>query len=319
MWKIIFKPSGWIALVLLFALIVGFFSFGFLGYLTPVQQFLDSDALSFLVGETRFSAYLLTRSIIIIFILFWFAGIVSDFGESYIKKLRSVKSSNRSLIVKAFQMLIYFVAFLVGLDLLAIDLTGLAIFSGAIGIGIGIGLQKISSNFISGIILLFEKTVVEHDLIELNDGTSGFVRHTGARYTLIETFENREIMIPNEDFITNRVTNWTYSNTLGRLEIKIGVSYGCDIKKAFDLIFEVAKNHPRCSVVKDPEVFLSEYGDSSVQFILYFWVDNIVEGRLRPKSDILFSVWDKFEENNIEIPFPQRDIHIKNLKELKDE
>ena len=312
MWKAIFKPHSWIASLLLFVVAVGFFGLGFLGYLTPVQQFLDSETLSFQVGETRFSVYLLARATLIVFLLFWLAGIVSDFGESYIKKIQNVKSSNRALIIKAFQMVIYFIAFLVGLDFLSIDLTGLAIFSGAIGIGIGIGLQKISSNFIAGIILLFEKTVVEDDLIELDDGTSGFVRHT-----VIETFENREIMIPNEDFITNRVTNWTYSNTLGRLDLNIGISYGSDIKKAYALILEAANEHPRCSEVKKPEVFLIDYADSAVLFTLYFWVDNIIEGRIRPKSDILFSIWEKFEENNIEIPFPQRDVHIKNPKDIE--
>jgi Small-conductance mechanosensitive channel len=214
MLKSLLKPKAWIAKVLLLIVIVGFFASGFSGYLTPIQEFLNSEAMSFKVGDTQFSAYMLVRASIIIILLFWLASIVSDFGEAHLKKLKNVNVSNRALIIKALQILIYFIAFLVAMDLLEIDLTGLAIFSGAIGIGVGIGLQKIASNFISGIILLFEKTVVEDDLIELEDGTSGFVRHTGARYTMIETFENREIMIPNEDFITHRITNWTYSNTL---------------------------------------------------------------------------------------------------------
>ncbi len=317
MWKSLLKPRSWVAKLLLVIVVAGFFALGFLGYMTPIQEFLDSDALSFQLGDRRFSAYLILRASIIIISLFWIAGIFSDFGEAHLKNIQNIKASNRAIIVKAFQMLVYFIAFLMALDLLAIDLTGLAIFSGAIGIGIGIGLQKIASNFISGLILLFEKTVVEDDLIELDDGTSGFVRHTGARFTLIETFESREIMIPNEDFITNRVTNWTYSNTLGRLDINIGVSYKSDIKKAYELILEAAREHPRCSTQREPECFLTDYADSAVLFTLYFWVDNIIEGRIRPKSDILFSIWDKFEANNIEIPFPQRDVHVKNIEDLK--
>lgn len=273
--------------------------------------------MSFQIGDTRFSAYILVRAAAIIILLFWLSGILSDFGEAHLKKLKNVNSSNRALIIKALQVLIYFIAFLVAIDLLEIDLTGLAIFSGAIGIGVGIGLQKIASNFISGVILLFEKTIVEDDLIELADGTSGFVRHTGARYTLIETFENREIMIPNEDFITQRMTNWTYSNTLGRIDIGIGVSYGSDLKLAQKLMLEAAIEHPKCSEKSPPDCFLEEYGDSAVMFTLYFWVDNIIEGRKKPKSDVLFSIWDKFEANNIQIPFPQRDVHVKNIGDLK--
>ena len=317
MWKSLLKPKAWIAKLLLLLVVFSFFASGFLGYLAPVQSFLNSDTMSFSVGETQFSAYILVRAATIIILLFWLAGIISDFGEARLKKLKNVKASNRALIIKALQILIYFVAFLVALDMLEIDLTGLAIFSGAIGIGLGIGLQKIASNFISGIILLFEKTIVEDDLIELEDGTSGFVRHTGARYTLIETFENREIMIPNEDFITNRMTNWTYSNTLGRIDIQVGVSYKSDIKKAHDLILEAAKEHPKCSEKVSPDCFLEEYGDSAVMFTLYFWVDNIIEGRKKPKSEVMFAIWDKFEANGIEIPFPQRDVHVKNIKELR--
>lgn len=317
MWKSLLKPTAWVAKVLLLIIAVGFFVSGFMGYLTPVQNFLSSEAMSFKVGDTQFSAFLIAKSAAIIILLLWLAGLTSDFGETRLKQLKNVKASNRSLIIKALQVLIYFVAFLVAMDLLEIDLTGLAIFSGAIGIGVGIGLQKIASNFISGIILLFEKTIVEDDLIELEDGTAGFVRHTGARYTLIETFENREIMIPNEDFITHRMTNWTYTNTLGRIDITIGVSYESDLKKVFELMIEAAKEHPKCSEKQLPDCYLEEYGDSAVIFTLYFWVDNIIEGRKKPKSDVLFSIWNKFEANNIQIPFSQQDVHIKNLGDLK--
>jgi small-conductance mechanosensitive channel len=317
MWKSLLKPKTWIAKMLVVLVVVGFLVLGFLGYLIPVQQFLSSDAASFQVGETRFTIYMIVKAAVIIILLFWLAAITADFGEARLKEIQNIKASNKALMIKALQILIYFVAFLVALDLLEIDLTGLAIFSGAIGIGVGIGLQKIASNFISGIILLFEKTIVEDDLIELEDGTSGFVRHTGARYTLIETFENREIMVPNEDFITNRITNWTYTNTLGRIDISVGVSYGCDIKKAHDLILEAALEHPKCSKKQQADCFLEEYGESAVMFTLYFWVDNISEGRKKPKSDVLFAIWDKFEANNIQIPFPQRDVHIKNIGDLK--
>lgn len=316
-WTTLLKPRAWIAKLMLAVLVTAFFALDVLNYLQPIKAFLDSDALAFNVGDVRFSLYLLTKAIIAIVILFWVASIFAEFGEKKIKALRKVKASNRALITKAFQITVYFVAFLMALNVLSIDLTAFAVVGGAIGIGIGFGLQKITSNFISGLILLFEKSVEEGDLVELNDGITGFVRHTGARYTLIETFENRELMVPNEDFITNRVTNWTFSNTLGRIDISIGVSYGSDLDKAFNLILEAATEHPRCSKDPAPECYLEDFGDSSVNFTLYFWVENIIEGRKRPRSDVLFSIWYKLQKGGIEIPFPQRDLHIKNPEALK--
>lgn len=317
LWTALLKPQAWIAKVLLIVFVVGFFSLGFLDYLQPIKVFLDSDGLSFKIGETRFSAYLVIKAIITIVMLFWLTGIFSEFGEKRIKTIKGIKASNKALITKAFQIFVYFFGFIIGLDVLGIDLTALAIFSGAVGIGIGFGLQKITSNFISGLILLFEKSVENDDLVELADGTYGFIRHTGARYTLIETFEGKEIMIPNEDFITNRVTNWTFSNSKGRVEINIGVSYESDIEKAMELILEAAKEHPRCVDDPEPTCYLREFADSSVNFLLFFWVADVTEGRFEPKSDVMRSIWKKFKEHNITIPYPQRDLHIKNPEALK--
>ena len=279
------------------------------------MAFLDSEVFAFYFGETRISAYQITKALITIIILFWITGIFSEFGERRISNLQKIKPSNKSLITKAFQILIYLIAFLIGLDIIGVDLTTLAIFSGAVGIGVGFGLQKITSNFISGIILLFEKSIETEDLVELTDGTYGFVRHTGARYTLIETFDGKEIMIPNEDFITSRVTNWTFSNNHGRVEIIIGVSYDSDIEKARELILEAAVEHPRCIADPEPACYLTDFGDSSVNFLLYFWVSDVTEGRFEPRSDVLRNIWRKFAQHEITIPFPQRDIHIKGGSE----
>ncbi len=311
------KPRASVAKLVLAALLIAFFLLGFLGYLQPIKEFLDSETLSFKVGEIRFSLYLLLKALIAIAVLFLAAGIFSEFGERRIQSLSKINASNRVLITKAFQIGVYCIAFLMALDVLGIDFTALTVVGGAIGIGIGFGLQKITSNFISGLILLLEKSVEEGDLIEIDADTVGFVRRTGARYTLIETFESRELMIPNEDFITNKVTNWTFSNTLGRIKIDIGVSYGADLDKAYELILEAANEHPRCSDNPKAECFLVDFGDSSVNFTLNFWVEDIIEGRKRPRSDILFSIWRKFHENDIEIPFPQRDVHIKSPEEMK--
>ncbi|CAI8274603.1 MAG: Mechanosensitive channel MscK [Puniceicoccaceae bacterium MED-G32] len=316
-WALLLKPQVWIAKVLLVLLLVGFISLEFLEYLQPIKVFLDSEDLSFSIGETRFSAYLMIKAIITIIMFFLLTGIVSDFGEKRIKSIKGIHSSNKALINKAFHIFIYFFGFIIGLNVLGIDLTAFAIFSGAIGIGIGFGLQKITSNFISGLILLFEKSIENGDMVELSDGTYGLIRKTSARYTLLETFEGREMMIPNEDFIINRVTNWTFNDRKGRLEINIGVAYESDIEKAKELILEAAKEHPRCINDPEPTCYLKEFADSSVNFMLFFWLADVSKGRYRAKSDVMLSIWKKFKEHNITIPFPQRDIHIKNPEVLK--
>ena len=305
------KPRVRYAKWLLLLLVIAFFSLGFLDYLELIESFLSTDRFSFQIGDIKFSLYLLLKGALTLIVLFWVTGIFADFGERRIKRIKGVRASNKALLTKALQIFIYFIAFLMVMNVMSIDLSSLAVIGGAVGIGIGFGLQKITSNFISGIILLFEKSIEDDDLIELIDGTLGTIKHISARYTLIESSDGKEIMIPNEDFVTNRVINWTYSNTKGRIQVTIGVSYKSDIELAHKLIIEAASEHPRCSAELKPECFLREFGNSSVNFLLLFWVDDINKGRNQPQSDVMFSIWRKFQENNIEIPFLQLDIHYK--------
>jgi small-conductance mechanosensitive channel len=309
----IIKPSGTTARWLILLALVALVAANSLGYLEPVRALIDQERYSFKVGQYQLTLYKIIKIFIALAVIFWFAAIVSDFGERRIDKLQKLGTGNKALIVKIFQIVLYFFAFLLALDVLGLDLTALTVFGGALGIGIGFGLQKITSNFISGMILLFEKSIEVGDLIELSDGTMGFVRHTGARYTRIETWDNKEVMVPNEDFITNRVTNLTFSNNMGRISIPVGVSYKSDIEKAHELILEAAMEHPQCLKDPQPACFLREFADSSVNFLLYFWVADVTKGRYRSHSDVMFSIWRKFKENDIAIPFPQRDLHIKDM------
>ena len=290
-----------------------------LGYIDPLKNTLNSDAFLIKLGTYQVTAYKLISGLISLLMVFWIASLISVFGEKRIRSLKHIRASNRTLFVNGFKLIIFVSVFFMGLNILGINPTVLTVFGGALGIGIGFGLQKIASNFISGLILLFEKSVEEGDMVELAGGFQGFVRRTGARYTLIETFDSKEIMIPNEDFITNRVTNWTFSNTIGRVEIIVGVSYDSDIELARTLILDTAKEHPRCSIDPAPQCYLTEYAASSVNFLLYFWVDDVTLGRIEPKSDVLRSIWKKFKTHNIIIPYPQTDIHIKDAGLTKGE
>lgn len=303
-------PRAVLAWLLLLFFASGLLALSSLGYLQPIISLLDSHALSFYIGDIRLSVYLIGKAILLTLVLFWSSSIALDFIEKRINSIGAISSNNRALFIKGVQFTVYFLLFIFTLNVIGIDLTAFAVLGGAVGIGIGFGLQKITSNYISGIILLVEKTIENGDLIELDDGTFGFVRHNSARFTLIETFNGKEIMVPNEDFITNKVVNWTYSNKKGRVDIPIGVSYRSDITKARELILQAAREHPRCIVEPEPECYLREYAESSVNFLLIFWVDDVTEGRYKPQSDVMFSIWEKFKANDIAIPFPQRDVHI---------
>lgn len=311
------KPRGSSVKWLLAIIVISLGTLGYFGYLDKIITFLDSDALTFKFGKKNsISALRIIKGAFIVVAMFWITGLISDYADKYIRGMKNIASSNRAIINKTFQIILYFLAFLILMDMLNIDLTTLTIFSGAVGIGVGFGLQKITSNFISGLILLFEKSARVDDLIELDGGIFGNIRYTGARYTLVEAVDGREIMIPNEDLITGRVTNWTYSNHKARVEIPVGVAYGSDIEKARDLILAAAIEHPKCMSDPEPKCYLRNFGDNSIDFCLFFWVADVLDGRFEPQSDVMFAIWKKFRENGIEIPFPQRDVHIKNIKDL---
>ena len=311
-WRAIFRFKVLGTAIALLAFLIGISFLKSQGYLDSVQAFLGSEMLTFTIGSFSISAYEVLKGMMVVIICFWITSIISTFGDSRIQQLDKIKASNRALLGKGFQISVYFVAFILAIDFLGIDLTGFAIFSGAIGFGVGFGLQKITSNFISGLILLFEKSIEEGDFIEFSDHSVGYVKSINARYTLIETLDGKETMVPNEEFIANHITNWTYSHNQGRLEVNVGVAYGSDLDLVHKLIIDAAIEHPECSKTSKPDCFLDEFADSSVNFKLFFWVDDVLMAYRRPKSDVMFSIWRKFKENNIEIPFPQRDVHVKS-------
>lgn len=272
------------------------------------------EAASFTVGKLELSAYTIVKGLVLFSILFWLGKFLSQSGGEYIRRKDSLNISTQELLVKLFDIVLYIILFVVALDLIGIDLTALTVFSGALGVGLGFGLQKIASNFISGIILLSERSVTLGNLVEMDNGTFGYMRKLGARASVIETFDGKEVMVPNEDFITSRVANLTHSSTSGRIEVAVGVAYGSDLKVAHDCILSAAENYEGASRQEDylPQCFLRSFGDSSVDFLLTFWVDDVHSGRWRAQSDVMFTIWENLKEAGIEIPFPQRDIHIKD-------
>ena len=217
----------------------------------------------------------------------------------------------RVLMVKLVKIVLFTVAFLLGLDALGVDLTAFAVFSGAVGVGLGFGLQKVISNFISGIILLTDRSIKPGDIIAIDD-TYGWVNALGTRYISVITRDGKEHLIPNELLITERVENWSFTNNNVRVRVPIGVSYKEDPHKVQELILQAVDESPRVLKKPEPRCLLTDFGDSSVNFELRFWIDDPINGIGNIKSEVLLKVWDQFKEHGIEIPFPQRDIHIRS-------
>jgi len=316
-WINILKPKGIYAKWLVLVALAGLTWFWASGHFEIVRQYLDTEDLTLAIGDYKITLYSAMKSLLSVILIFWITAIIVDFSDKRISSIKQMRVANKTLFQKVLQILIYFIAFLVTLNIIGIDLTSLTILGGAIGIGLGFGLQKIASNFVSGMILLIERALKIGDLIELEDGTFGYVRKFFSRATLIETIDGKEVIVPNEEFIIKQVVNWTLTNSKARITINLGVSYSCDIEQAQNLILEATNAHPRC--LKNPEAvcWLDAFGDSSVDFILYFWIDDVNAGLRNIKSEVLFSIWNKFKENNIEIPFPQRDLNIKHPELIK--
>lgn len=278
-----------------------------ISFFESVINTLDMATINF--GQFSFSLTSVVWLLLQLSILFWASRFLSAFAKRHLKKFVKGRS-NKEIVSIVIDSSVYFISFLIALRILGLELTTFAFVGGAAGLGLGFGLQKITSNFVSGLILLFEKSIEVDDLIEIDGGIYGWVRKLSGRYTLIETFDGKEIMIPNEDFMTHKVINWTFSNTRGRIETTIGVAYGSDLELVQRLILEAASEHPDCLQDPPPECHMVEYADSSINFVMFMWVSDVTRGRFKPRSEVLMAIWKKFELHNITIPFPQRDVHM---------
>ena len=216
------------------------------------------------------------------------------------------------LLSKAFKVTLLTVAVVAALGSLGINLSAFAFIGGTIGVGIGFGLQKVVSNLVCGVILLLDRSIKPGDVIEVGD-SYGRIQSLGARYVSVVTRDRFEYLIPNEDLITQQVINWSFTDRLVRLKIGVGVSYNADIHKAMNLMIQAAREVNRVLEVPGPVCQLKDFGDSSVDLELRIWIGDPENGISNVASAIRLAVWDVFQEEHIEIPFPQRDVHVKTL------
>lgn len=284
------------------------------GWINTAVIFLD--AISIKIGDFEITAFMVIKTIIFLLVFLWLAVLVSSFFERQIKTLPGLNPSTKVLTAKILRIFLIIIAFVIVLNSLGIDLTVFAVFSGALGLGIGIGLQKIASNFISGITILIDRSIKPGDVISVGD-TYGWVNHLRARYVSVVTRDGAEHIIPNEDIITKPLINWSYSNKYVRVKTTIGVSYDSDLDKAIELCLKACEGEDRILDLKNhkPISYIEQFGDSAVQIHLSFWINDPENGMANLRSKILIKIWRLFKEHNIKIPFPQRDIHIKSLPE----
>lgn len=286
------------------------------GWLDDVSAYLDTIDMQ--IGNIRISAYALARVIVVGMILFWLGRISNNAGQQIIRNIDGLEIGTREVFAKLFQVILVIIIFILLLQAMGINLTALAVFGGALGVGLGFGLQAIASNFISGIIILLDKSITVGDYIELDDGQTGIIRELKMRSTTLETFDGKDIMVPNERFITSNFINWTHKNKKQRYALNFQVSYNTDLHKLFDLLREVVASHTDVLSGNDipieerPDAEIAGFGDFGVDILVEFWMEGIDDGKNRVGADILLMIWDAFKEHNIEIPFPQREVKIIN-------
>jgi len=272
-----------------------------------VAAFLDGVAIE--IGEFRLSVLTLLTSIVVIGVLLTLARIGAQAATGTIRRNDDISPSMQVLAVKGVQLAMYGFAFYMGVKAVGIDLTGLAVLSGAIGVGLGFGLQKVVSNLVSGVIILLDKSIKPGDVISLGE-TFGWIQTLGARYASVVTRDGKEYLIPNEDLITGQVVNWSHSNDFVRLDIFFGTAYSDDPHEVRRLAVAAASSVDRVLSYKAPVCHVVGFGDSSVDYILRFWIKDPTGGLTNIRGNVYLALWDTFKENEISIPFPQREVKM---------
>lgn len=301
------KLFRWIGMPILF-----FYLTGMLDNIVTVL-----DAMKIEVGGLKLTAYGVLRTLVLGSILFWLGRASNKIGQTIIRQQASLDIKSRELFAKIFEIVLFFIVSVLILKLMGINLTALAVLGGAVGVGLGFGLQAIASNFISGVIIIMDKSVSVGDYIEMEDGKFGLVTQLNLRSTTLETFDGKDIVIPNEKFITSAFTNWTHKNSKQRYRIDFSVAYNTDVRSMVPLIKEAVAQHPQVlsgeerPIEERPDCEIDSFGDNGINMFVEFWIEGIDDGKNRVGGDLYLIILETLQANHIEIPFPQRDVHIK--------
>lgn len=285
-----------------------------LGLLTPFNETLESMAVN--LGNLRLSVASLLRSLIFGALLFWLGWASNSAGQTVIRRQEALDLRTREVIAKLFQIGLVVVVSLLFLQVMGISLTALAVFGGAVGVGIGFGLQSIASNFISGLILLFDRSLVAGDYVETQGGLSGHVRALNMRCTTLETFEGKTVLVPNEKFISEPFNNWSHKDKKQRYGLNFSLPYDTDIRHVCELVRTAVATHPQVlsgegtPLEERPDCEIESFGESGVKMLVEFWMEGIDDGPNRVGADLLLLIFESLRENDVFMPFPQREVRI---------
>jgi small-conductance mechanosensitive channel len=272
--------------------------------------------IDFNLGKIHISLLTLFRAVVIVLVLYWLSRNLLFLLHFWLTAESGLTPAVQILLYKLTVIFLFCASVVLVLQYMGLGLTIFALFSGALGLGLGFGLQKVFANLVSGFIILADKSIKPGDVIQLGD-KFGWINFLGTRYTSVIARNGTEHLIPNENLVTSEVINWSYSNNLVRLDIPVGVSYVADLEKARDLILEAAAASPRVLTDPRPACYLAGFGDNSVNLELRVWLNDPQNGIGSVKNDLLWGIWQRFREHGIELPFPQRDLHLKSIPEVK--
>ena len=287
----------------------GLLALAALDLLEPTARALDAYALN--VGSLRLSVLAALKGLGLAALLFWLAGLVSHLVERSVGRNTDIDPSFRVLIGKVVKLALFAAVIVATLSTVGLDLTTLTVFSGAIGLGLGFGLQKVVSNLVSGFIILLDKSIKPGDVIQLGE-TFGSIHSLRARFVSVNTRDGRKYLIPNEDLITRQVINWSFSDDLVRLDVSLRASYDNDPHLVRRLAVEAASGVPRVRSDPMPVCHLTDLGESSLNFLLRFWISDPSNGVTNVRGRVLLACWDAFKANGIHVPFPHREVVLRN-------
>lgn len=274
------------------------------------------QGVHFQFGEVRFSLLHIQRAFFLLLALYWVSKNLRILFHFWLTAKSGLTAAAKILLQRLGSILLFCICVVIVLHYLGLDLTVFALFSGALGLGLGFGLQKIFANLVSGFILLADKSIKPGDVIQLKD-TYGWINFLGTRYCSVVTRDGIEHLIPNENLITGEVINWSYSQNLVRLRVPVGVAYGSDLEKARELMLAAAADIPR--VLKDPKpaCLLTGFGDNAINLEARVWINDPQNGVGSVKSNLFWGIWRRFREHGLEMPFPQRDLYLKAMPEVR--
>jgi len=284
-------------------------AFALLGWLEPLRSALDTVA--FTIGKTRFSLLDASKTIITLIVFVLAAAYVGQILERRLMSAHEFSIGLRVGLAKSLRFGLIILAALLAFNFIGVDLGGLAVFSGALGVGIGFGLQRIASNFVSGFILIGDRSIRPGDVITIDD-RFGVVRELRARYVVVRDRDGVDTLIPNENIITSQVVNWSYADRSIRLKLAVQISYRDNPREAMQLLLDAARGHPRVDRSPEPAARVMGFGESGIDLELRFWIRDPQDGVNNVRSDLYLAIWDAFEAKGVTIPYPQRDVHLRD-------